>query len=59
LVEQALAARKRDFTGSKIRIGRPHVSEDYRRLAAARAALVPDCEIMTDANQGFTLTNGG
>ena len=55
LVEDALAAREKGFTGSKIKIGRPHVSEDYRRLAAVRAALGPGYEIMTDANQGFTL----
>src|SRR5271165_4299190 len=55
LVEDALSARERGFRGSKIKIGRPHVSEDYRRLAAVRAALGDDYEIMTDANQGFAL----
>jgi len=55
LVEDALAAREKGFCGSKIKIGRPHVAEDHRRLAAVRAALGPDYEIMTDANQGFTL----
>ena len=58
LVEDALAAREKGFTGSKIKIGRAHVSEDYRRLAAVRAALGPGYEIMTDANQGFTLDEG-
>ncbi len=55
LVEDAIAAREKGFMGSKIKIGRPHVSEDYSRLAAVRAALGPAYEIMTDANQGFTL----
>ena len=55
LIEDALAAREKGFTGSKIKIGRPHVSEDYRRLAAVRAALGPGYEIMTDANQSFAL----
>ena len=55
LVEDALAAREKGFSGSKIKIGRPHVSEDYGRLAAVRSALGPDYEIMTDANQGFAL----
>ena len=55
LVEDAMAAREKGFMGSKIKIGRPHVSEDYRRLAAVRAALGPDYEIMTDANQGLAL----
>lgn len=55
LVEDALAAREQGFRGSKVKIGRTHVAEDYRRLAAIRAALGPDYEIMTDANQGFTV----
>jgi L-alanine-DL-glutamate epimerase-like enolase superfamily enzyme len=55
LVEDALAARAKGFRGSKIKIGRPHVSEDRARLAAVRKALGDDFEIMTDANQGFTL----
>ena len=55
LVDDAVAAREQGFTGSKIKIGRPRASEDYRRLAAVRAALGPDYEIMTDANQGFAL----
>ena len=55
LVEDAIAAREQGFMGSKIKIGRPHVSEDYSRLAAVRSALGPAYEIMTDANQGFTL----
>jgi L-alanine-DL-glutamate epimerase-like enolase superfamily enzyme len=52
LVEDAIAAREQGFMGSKIKIGRPHVSEDYSRLAAVRSALGPAYEIMTAANQG-------
>ena len=55
LVEDALAAREKGFRGSKVKIGRPHVSEDYQRLAAIRSALGDSYEIMTDANQGFSL----
>ena len=55
LVEDALAAREKGFKGAKIKIGRPHVSEDHARLSAVRAALGPGFEIMTDANQGFAL----
>jgi L-alanine-DL-glutamate epimerase-like enolase superfamily enzyme len=55
LVEDALAARERGFSGSKIKIGRPNVAEDFQRLSAVRSALGPDYEIMTDANQGFLL----
>jgi L-alanine-DL-glutamate epimerase-like enolase superfamily enzyme len=55
LVEDALAAREKGFRGAKIKIGRPHVSEDLARLGAVRKALGPGFEIMTDANQGFML----
>ena len=53
LVEQTLAAQAQGFKGAKIKIGRPHVSEDLARLAAVRAAVGTGFEIMTDANQGF------
>jgi len=55
LVDDALAAKAQGFKGAKIKIGRPHVSEDRARLAAVRAALGPGFEIMTDANQGLAL----
>lgn len=55
LVEDALAAQAKGFAGSKIKIGRPHLSEDRARLAAVRAAVGDTYEIMTDANQSFTL----
>ena len=54
LVEEALRAKERGFGGTKIKIGKPHVSDDVRRLSAVRAAVGPAWEIMTDANQGFT-----
>ncbi len=53
LVEQTLQAQADGFKGAKIKIGRPHVSEDVARLAAVRAAVGPSFDIMTDANQGF------
>ena len=55
LVDDALAAKERGFGGSKIKIGRPHVSEDVARLEAVRKAVGPAFEIMTDANQRFTV----
>ncbi len=55
LVDDAVAAKARGFTGSKVKIGRPHGSEDLARLAAVRRAVGDGYEIMTDANQGFTL----
>ena len=53
LVEQTLKAKADGFKGAKIKIGRPHVSEDVARLSAVRNAVGPSFEIMTDANQGF------
>jgi L-alanine-DL-glutamate epimerase-like enolase superfamily enzyme len=55
LVEDALEAKARGFGGCKIKIGRPHVSEDVARLEAVRNAIGPAFEIMTDANQRFTI----
>ncbi len=55
LVEDALAAQAMGFSGSKVKIGRPHLSQDRARLAAVRDAVGPGYEIMVDANQGFGL----
>jgi L-alanine-DL-glutamate epimerase-like enolase superfamily enzyme len=56
IVEQTLAARDAGFRGAKLKVGRPHVSEDADRLEAVRAAVGDAFEIMTDANQGFTVS---
>lgn len=53
LVEEAIRAKEEGFGGSKLKVGRPHVAEDVRRIAAVRAAVGPEWDIMTDANQGF------
>lgn len=55
LVDDALQAKANGFGGSKLKIGRPHVSEDVARLEAVRNAVGPAFEIMTDANQRFTV----
>lgn len=55
LVEDALNAKSKGFRGSKVKIGRPHGSEDHARLSAVRAAVGDGYEIMTDCNQGFTV----
>jgi L-alanine-DL-glutamate epimerase-like enolase superfamily enzyme len=55
LVDDALQAKAKGFGGSKIKIGRPHVSEDVARLEAVRHAVGPGFEIMTDCNQRFTV----
>ena len=55
LVDDAQRVKALGFGGSKIKIGRPHVSEDVARLSAVRHAVGPGFEIMTDANQRFTV----
>ena len=55
LVDDALAAREAGFGGAKIKVGRPHVSEDVARLRAVRDAVGPAFDVMTDANQAFTV----
>lgn len=56
LVDDALAMQAAGFQGSKIKIGCPHMSQDAARLGAVRDAVGDRYEIMTDANQGFTLS---
>jgi len=55
LVDDALAAKAKGFRGSKVKIGKPHGSEDVARLSAVRKAVGDGYEIMTDANQGFSV----
>jgi L-alanine-DL-glutamate epimerase-like enolase superfamily enzyme len=55
LVDDALRAKAAGFGGAKIKVGRPHVAEDVARLSAVRDAVGEAWDIMTDANQGFTL----
>jgi L-alanine-DL-glutamate epimerase-like enolase superfamily enzyme len=55
LVDEAMRAKERGFGGAKIKVGRPHVAEDVKRLSAVRDEVGFDWEIMTDANQGFSL----
>ena len=55
LVDQTLQAKADGFRGAKIKVGRPHVSEDVARLSAVRAAVGDAFEIMVDANQAFTV----
>ena len=55
IVADTLAAKAKGFRGAKVKVGRPHVSEDVARLEAVRAAVGPGFEIMTDANQAFTV----
>ena len=56
LVDHAIDARERGFRGFKVKVGRPHGSEDVARLAAVRRELGPEFELMLDANQCFTVS---
>lgn len=56
LVDDAIAVKEKGFKGAKIKIGRPNKSEDNERLRAVRKAVGDNFEIMTDGNQGFSLS---
>ncbi|MFN0182181.1 MAG: mandelate racemase/muconate lactonizing enzyme family protein [Aquabacterium sp.] len=56
LVRETLAARDAGFRGAKLKVGKPHLSEDVARLRAVRQAVGDGFEIMVDANQCFTLS---
>lgn len=46
-----------DFTAVKIRLGREHVRDDVKAIAEVRRALGDDVTLMSDFNQGQTLTS--
>jgi len=56
LADDAVAMQAKGFRGSKIKIGCDHISQDNARLGAVRDAVGDTYEIMTDANQGFHLS---
>ena len=56
LVAGAKASKAKGLRGVKVKVGRPTVQEDLRRLEAVRKAVGDDVEIMVDANQGFTVS---
>lgn len=43
------------FRAMKVRVGRRSIEEDVRRVAAVRAAIGSDVELMADANQGLSV----
>lgn len=56
LVRETVVAQEAGFKGAKIKVGKPHLSEDLARLRAVRDAVGEGFEIMIDANQCFTLS---
>jgi len=55
LVDEAVAAKAQGFRGAKMKIGKPTIAEDVRRLASVRQAVGDAFEVMVDANQAFTV----
>lgn len=55
LVAQARSFVDQGFRAMKARLGKPSIEEDVERIAAIRAAIGPDIDLMTDANQGLTV----
>jgi L-alanine-DL-glutamate epimerase-like enolase superfamily enzyme len=56
LVAQTREAKALGFRGAKLKVGKPHLSEDVARLAAVREAVGEAFEIMVDANQCFNVS---
>ncbi len=54
LVDNAVQAVSQGFKGVKLKVGKPHPSEDRERLQAVRGAVGPKINIMVDANQFMT-----
>ena len=55
LVRQTVEAKDAGFKGAKLKVGKPHLSEDIARLRAVRQAVGDGFELMVDANQCFSL----
>jgi L-alanine-DL-glutamate epimerase-like enolase superfamily enzyme len=56
LVAGAKASKAKGLLGVKVKVGRPTVQEDMKRLGAVRHAIGDEIELMVDANQGFTVS---
>ena len=55
LVQETVAALAAGFRGAKLKVGKPHLSEDVARIAAVREVVGDAFELMVDANQAFTV----
>lgn len=54
LAKNAAKAKGQGLAGIKLKVGKPKAGEDVERVAAARAAVGDDLDIMVDANQSLT-----
>ncbi|MFI6498537.1 mandelate racemase/muconate lactonizing enzyme family protein [Nonomuraea typhae] len=55
LVEQAGRWKAAGYPGVKVKVGRPSLAEDVRRVAAVREVIGPEALLMVDANQRWDL----
>lgn len=56
LVANARAARAAGMRGVKIKVGKARLEEDVERVAAVRAEIGDDMDLLLDANQSLTLS---
>jgi L-alanine-DL-glutamate epimerase-like enolase superfamily enzyme len=54
LLRQVEGFLARGFPGVKVKVGRPDPREDEARVAAVRALIGPDVDLMVDANMAWT-----
>jgi mandelate racemase len=55
LAKEAVALVKEDFSAIKLRMGRPHVTDDLAALRVVKKAIGPSITLMVDFNQGLTV----
>ena len=58
MVANAERTREQSFRGTKLKVGKPTLAEDLARLRAVRKALGDDFDLMVDANQCFSISEG-
>ncbi len=56
LVAEAHGFLDQGFRAMKVRVGKPEIADDVARVAAVRAAVGPDIDLMVDSNQSLTVT---
>ncbi len=57
LVAEAEAFLAAGFRAMKVRLGKPTIEEDVRRVGTVRDAVGPEVALMADANQGLTVSH--
>jgi len=55
LVESVRGHLAQGYRAVKIKVGKPDIAEDVRRIKAVRALLGPNIPLMVDANYGYTV----